>query len=158
MTELINTLKEYLTAERIATISSWIITFASLFTTFRSLTKKTISVDEALTKVNEAVSKAVTTTSQKAMASVTAPIATQVSNITPYLEAITKILALSQDDSTSSKLAVLEVIKGLGGIATVAAEEVEAKINEQIANAEEAEAEKQELLNSLVDNETKGSV
>ena len=115
-------------------------------------TIKNLKVDKALTleKIKEQLSEQLTEKQQEllgnALVQITKPIAEQVANMTPTLETFSKILALSQENTPTSRLAILEL---LSNVKQVDVEIVENAKEEVKAQVEEEEIKKEQTIAEL---------
>ena len=115
-------------------------------------TIKNLKVDKALTleKIKEQLSEQLTEKQQEllgdALFQITKPIAEQVANMTPTLETFSKVLALSQENTPTSRLAILEL---LSNVKQVDVEIVENAKEEVKAQVEEEEIKKEQTIAEL---------
>lgn len=143
-------LKDYFSAETIAVIVSLVSLVIGLLKAVSVI--KNLKVDKALTleKVREELSKQLSNETKEqlntAMVELTKPIAEQVANMTPTLETFSKVLALSQENTPTSRLAILEL---LSNVKQVDVEIVENAKEEVKAQVEEEEIKKEQTIAEL---------
>lgn len=109
---------------------------------------KNLKIDKELTleKVKDLLSKENAETLQKGLEDLVKPMAEQVSNILPVLETFSKVLALSQENTPTSRLAVLELLSGLKQVDVEVVENAKQEIETQV---EQAEIKKEQIIEEL---------
>lgn len=150
---MIELIKEYVTAERVTMVISVITTLLAVVkmaSTMKSLKKsKETSVQEVLTSVQTTIKATATETTNEAIKNVLVPVSEQIARITPVLDTFAKILALSQENTPESRIAILELIKSLGAVAPTiivqAKESIETEAKDEEAKKEETIAKLDEL-------------
>lgn len=114
MNEFWNYVKEYLTPETVTVITTMIMFLVAILRLVSMV--KTLNKQKAMTMENlKDVLKAQNEEEvQKAIISVTTPIIEEVNTIKPYLNTFSKILALSQENTPESRVAILNLIEQMG--------------------------------------------
>jgi len=79
-------------------------------------------------------------------AEITEPLATEINGFKPVLEAFAKVLALSQENTPNSKLAILELLSQMGKVDTQVVEKAK---NEVIKQELEQQEKKEQVLEEL---------
>lgn len=149
---MIDLIKEYVTPERVTMVISVITTLLAVLkmaTTMKSLKKtKETSVQDVLVAMRSEINKVASETTNEAILNVLKPISEQISTILPTLETFSKILALSQENTPESRVAILDLIQQLGSIPTNVVIESKNVIQEQVAVEEK---KKEETITKLED-------
>lgn len=149
---MIDLIKEYVTPERVTMVISVITTLLAVLkmaTTMKSLKKtKETSVQDVLVAMRSEINKVASETTNEAILNVLKPISEQISTILPTLETFSKILALSQENTPESRVAILDLIQQLGSIPTNVIIESKNVIQEQVAVEEK---KKEETITKLED-------
>lgn len=133
-------LKDYFSAETIAMIVSLVSLVIGLLKAISVI--KNLKVDKALTleKVKEELSKQLSDETKeqlgKAMIDLTQPIAEQINSILPTLETFGKVLALSQENTPTSRLAILELLSNTKQVEVKVVEQAKEEIEKQVENEE----------------------
>lgn len=83
---------------------------------------------------------------QKAINEVLTPVLNAVNEINPYLQTFAKILALSQENTPTSRLAILELIENMGRTDIQLIENAKEVVNEEV---KKEEMKKQETIEQL---------
>lgn len=114
MNEFWNYVKEYLTPETVTVITTMIMFLVAILRLVSMV--KTLNKQKAMTMENlKDVLKAQNEEEvQKAIINVTTPIIEEVNTIKPYLNTFSKILALSQENTPESRVAILNLIEQMG--------------------------------------------
>lgn len=145
--EFWNYVKEYFTPQTITVITTvimFLVAILKLISMVKTLNKqKAMTMDNlkvALSKQNELEIK-------KAVVEVTMPIVEQVKAIMPYLITFSKVLALSQENTPESRVAILELLADMGKQDNSALIEAAKGIIEQ--QVEEDKKKKDALIDKL---------
>lgn len=147
MNEFWTYVKEYFTPQTITVITTvimFLVAILKLISMVKTLNKqKAMTMDNlkvALSKQNELEIK-------KAVVEVTMPIVEQVKAIMPYLITFSKVLALSQENTPESRVAILELLADMGKQDNSALIEAAKGIIEQ--QVEEDKKKKDALIDKL---------
>lgn len=89
---------------------------------------------------------------EKAINDVVTPIINTVNEINPYLQTFAKILALSQENTATSRLAILELIEKMGTVDEQTISDAKESVETEVKNEQE---KKQETLAKLESVENK---
>lgn len=108
--------------------------------------QKQTTIEDVAQLVKKTVAETTKEESLKLVNDLIAPITDKVNTITPILTALTKMIALSQENSPESKLAILELVQSLGTVSTKVIEDAKQTIVKQV---EEEKEEKVETINTL---------
>lgn len=114
MTEFWNYIKEYLTPETVTVITTVVMFLVAILKLISNV--KTLNEQKAMTMNNlkTALEEQNTKEIEKAVVEVTMPIVEQINKIMPYLNTFSKILALSQENTPESRVAILNLIEQMG--------------------------------------------
>ena len=148
--------EEYLNADKVAMYMSWVAyigTIIGLAVNIKKL-KKTNNLTlenvrgDVLKELKHVVTEAVTEEVQKFL-----PALTDAQNKTnDVLKIFSKILALSQENSPESRLAILNLIEELGNIGKEVTDAAKQFIEEEVKAIEEHKEEVEEKLNEIIDS------
>lgn len=150
MNEFWEALKGYLTPETITVITTVLLFLVSLLKLVSMV--KTLNKQKAMTMENlkEVLLNALKSQNQeeinKAMVEILNPVLNAVNEINPYLQTFAKILALSQENTPTSRLAILELIENMGKTDTKLIETAKDTVNEEV---KQEEIKKQETIAQL---------
>lgn len=147
--------KEFFTAERVALIMTcvgYIATMLGLVAKIKSLAKEKNLTTE---NVKNAVLDSLDDNIKKEITPYLETLDKGVKSVKEVLEIFAKILALSQDKSNESKLAILELIEKLGTIDSLV-EETKTKVVNDIKEKEEKKAETLEQVEQVIENTDNG--
>jgi hypothetical protein len=146
-------LEKNFTATTITTITSVLTMLAvviKLASYAKSLTKeKNITTEQVK---NEVVSILETTNKEsveKSINELIAPLEEEIGSITPVLNAFAKILALSQENTAESRIAILELIQELGNVSGKIVEKAKAEVEKQVEEETKSQEEKVETLTAI---------
>lgn len=139
-------LQDFFSGETITVIVALISLVIGLLGAINKI--KNLKIDKELTleKVKDLLSKENAETLQKGLEDLVKPMAEQVSNILPVLETFSKVLALSQENTPTSRLAVLELLSGLKQVDAEVVENAKQEIETQV---EQAEIKKEQIIEEL---------
>lgn len=147
-------LSNYLSAETIAQIISVVTMLASIIALVRGLVKtnkqKAMTTQEVCNQVMAALKTTNEETTKEMINKLITPLQTQIEQITPVLNAFAKVLALSQENTPESKLAILELLQSMGTVSNEVIEEAKEVIEEQTATDN---AKKEEEITALTEIE-----
>lgn len=114
MNEIWNYVKEYLTPQTVTVITAvimFLVAIIKLISMVKNLNKqKAMTMDNLKKALEEQNANEIA----KAVVEVTMPIVEQVNKILPYLNTFAKILALSQENTPESRIAILNLIEQMG--------------------------------------------
>lgn len=114
MNEFWNYVKEYLTPQTVTVITTvimFLVAILKLISMVKTLNKqKVMTLDNLKSALEEQNANEIA----KAVVEVTMPIVEQVNKILPYLNTFSKILALSQENTPESRVAILNLIEQMG--------------------------------------------
>ena len=151
-------LEEHFTATTITTITSVLTMLAvvlKLVAYTKSLAKeKQTTADDIKNQVIEILQSTNKESVEKSINELVAPLEKEVGSITPVLNAFAKILALSQENTSESKLAILELIQELGNVSGNVIEKAKEEVNKQ---TEEETKKQEENVEALTQIEQKNS-
>ena len=151
-------LEEHFTAQTITTITSVLTMLAvvlKLVSYTKSLAKdKATTIDEVKNQVVEILQSTNKESVEKSINELVAPLEKEVGSITPVLNAFAKILALSQENTPESRLAILELIQELGNVSGNVVAKAKSEVNKQV---EEEQKEQEEKIDLLTEIETKNT-
>ena len=147
MNEFWNYVKEYFTPQTITVITTVIMFLVAILKLISMV--KTLNKQKAMTMDNLKVilSKQNELEIKKAVVEVTMPIVEQVKAIMPYLITFSKVLALSQENTPESRVAILELLADMGKQDNSALIEAAKGIIEQ--QVEEDKKKKDALIDKL---------
>ncbi len=114
MNEFWNYVKDYLTPQTITVITTVILFLVAILKLISMV--KTLNKQKAMTMDNlkSALEEQNANEIAKAVVEVTMPIVEQINKILPYLNTFSKILALSQENTPESRVAILNLIEQMG--------------------------------------------
>lgn len=114
MNEFWNYVKDYLTPQTITVITTvimFLVAILKLISMVKTLNKqKAMTMDNLKSALEEQNANEIA----KAVVEVTMPIVEQINKILPYLNTFSKILALSQENTPESRVAILNLIEQMG--------------------------------------------
>lgn len=146
-------LSQYFTAETITSILSVLTSLAvviKLALTLRDIAKqKSVSAQEVCDKVTEVLRETNEEEVEKAINELLTPLQSKIDTITPVLNSFAKILALSQENTAESKLAILELLQSIGNVSNEIIEEAKSEVESQKAKEEENKQSQINTLNSI---------
>ena len=153
-------LEKNFTAEMIATIMSVLTSLAVVLKLASSLKdlakKKAMTTEEVCNKVVEILETTNKESVLKSINDIVKPLEDKVGNITPVLNSFSKILALSQENTPESRLAILELIQSIGNISNKVVEDAKNEIVNQIEEEQKENKENIAILESIEEkNNTK---
>lgn len=152
MNEFVEVLKSYLTPQTITTITAvlmFLVSSLKMISTIKTLAKqKSTTIDDVMSALKSQNKEEI----EKAINEVVNPILESVNEITPYLQTFAKILALSQENTATSRLAILELIEKMGTVDSDTLANAKTSIEEEVKTEEE---KKQETLEKLENIENK---
>ena len=158
MNEFLEVLKDYLTPETVTVITTVLLFLVSLLKLVSMV--KTLNKQKAMTMDNlkEVLLNSLKSQNQeeinKAMVEILNPVLNAVNEINPYLQTFAKILALSQENTPESRVAILELIQRLGNNTNGMIETIKETINTQEKEKEEKKKVNDEKLNKIIDDGT----
>lgn len=134
-------MEEHFTAETIATIMSVLTMLGVVLKLCASLKelaqKKAITTEEVCNKVSEILKTTNKESVEKSINDLVKPLEDKVGSITPVLNAFAKVLALSQENTPESRLAILELLQSIGNISDKVIDDAKKEVNSQIKQDEE---------------------
>lgn len=134
-------MEEHFTAETIATIMSVLTMLGVVLKLCASLKelaqKKAITTEEVCNKVSEILQTTNKESVEKSINDLVKPLEDKVGSITPVLNAFAKVLALSQENTPESRLAILELLQSIGNISDKVIDDAKKEVNSQIKQDEE---------------------
>lgn len=146
---------EYLSAEKVAMYMSWVAYIGTIIGLVanvnklkkaNNLTLKNVS-DDVQKKIEEVVGKRVEEESQKFLPAV---IATQ-EKTNDILKIFSKILALSQENTPESRIAILQLIEEIGTAGKEIVENAKEAIKQEVNLTEEHKQEVEEKLDEIIE-------
>lgn len=142
--------KDYFSAETITVISSIVALVIGLLKAISVIKKLKVDKELTLENVKEALSKELSEKTQEqlgqAMVDLTKPITEQLNSILPTLDTFGKVLALSQENTPTSRLAILELLTNTKQVEVQVIEQAKESVEKQV---EEEELKKEETLELL---------
>lgn len=153
-------LEKNFTAEMITTIMSVLTSLAVVLKLASSLKdlakKKAMTTEEVCNKVVEILETTNKESVLKSINEIVKPLEDKVGDITPVLNSFSKILALSQENTPESRLAILELIQSIGNISNKVVEDAKTEIVNQIEEEQKENKENIAILESIEEkNNTK---
>ena len=153
-------LEKNFTAEMITTIMSVLTSLAVVLKLASSLKdlakKKAMTTEEVCNKVVEILETTNKESVLKSINDIVKPLEDKVGDITPVLNSFSKILALSQENTPESRLAILELIQSIGNISNKVVEDAKNEIVNQIEEEQKENKENIAILESIEEkNNTK---
>lgn len=149
-----NWCKEYFTPETITVITTVILLLVALLKLVSVIKKLKKEQHTTLETVEENLKVALTTQNKEelnnAINNVVNPIKKDVEEIKPYLEAFAKILALSQENTPQSRVAILDVLANMGKTDNALLETTRETIQEEVIETEKKKLEKVEKLDKII--------
>lgn len=146
-------LEKNFTAEMITTIMSVLTSLAVVLKLASSLKdlakKKAMTTEEVCNKVVEILETTNKESVLKSINDIVKPLEDKVGDITPVLNSFSKILALSQENTPESRLAILELIQSIGNISNKVVEDAKAEIVNQIEEEQKENKENIAILESI---------
>lgn len=140
--------EKVLTPETMALITLIIGVVASLLKALGSIKALKIKNELTLANVQETLQNALKEQTEqelsKAIEDLTKPLAKEVNNMKPVLDTFAKVLALSQENTPNSKLAILELLSQLGNV-----ELIEEAKQEVVTQEQEKIEKKEQVLEEL---------
>lgn len=134
-------MEEHFTAETIATIMSVLTMLGVVLKLCASMKelaqKKAITTEEVCNKVSEILKTTNKESVEKSINDLVKPLEDKVGSITPVLNAFAKVLALSQENTPESRLAILELLQSIGNISDKVIDDAKKEVNSQIKQDEE---------------------
>lgn len=146
---------EYLSAEKVAMYMSWVAYIGTIIGLVanvnklkkaNNLTLKNVS-DDVQKKIEEVVGKRVEEESQKFLPAV---IATQ-EKTNDILKIFSKILALSQENTPESRIAILQLIEEIGTAGKEIVENAKEAVKQEVELTEEHKQEVEEKLDEIIE-------
>lgn len=150
MNEFINQISQYITPEVITIVVQSLAIITMVFK-FISIAKKTIvdkdiTIKDVCTEVKKVTTEVAKETTSETIKEIVSPLNDKIDTIVPVLETFSKILALSQENTPESRVAILNLIQDLGNVKNVD------KSKETIINQVEVEKARKENLLLELDN------
>lgn len=149
-----NWCKEYFTPETITVITTVILFLVALLKLVSVIVKLKKEQHTTLDVVEANLKTALTTQNKEelnnAINNVVNPIKKDVEEIKPYLEAFAKILALSQENTPQSRVAILDVLANMGKTDNALLETTRETIQEEVIETEKKKLEKVEKLDKII--------
>lgn len=149
-----NWCKEYFTPETITVITTVILFLVALLKLVSVIAKLKKEQHTTLDVVEQNLKVALTTQNKEelknAINNVVNPIKKDVEEIKPYLEAFAKILALSQENTPQSRVAILDVLANMGKTDNALLETTRETIQEEVIETEKKKLEKVEKLDKII--------
>lgn len=150
-------LKQWLTPQTVTTITTvvmFLVALLRLLSSVKTLNKQKVMTLENVRKdLLGALQSQNALELQKAIEQVTMPIAEAVVKIKPYLDTFTKVLALSQENTPQSRLAILELLSQMGKqeIVVNAIQVVQQEIKQEEEKQENLVTELKEVIEKPVE-------
>jgi len=145
--------KDYFSAETITVISSIIALVIGLLKAIGTIKKLKIDKELTLENVRDELKKQLGDETQeqinKALVEITKPIAEQVNSIIPTLGTFGKVLALSQENTPTSRLAILELLTNTNQVEVQVVEQAKESVEKQVEEEELKKEEQIELLEKI---------
>ena len=146
-------LEEHFTATTITTITS-VLTMLAVVIKLASYAKNLAKEKNITTEQvkNEVISILETTNKEsveKSINELIEPLEKEIGSITPVLNAFAKILALSQENTAESRIAILELIQELGNVSGKIVEKAKAEVEKQVEEETKSQEEKVEALTEI---------
>ena len=115
-----------------------------------------MTTEEVCNKVVEILETTNKESVLKSINDIVKPLEDKVGDITPVLNSFSKILALSQENTPESRLAILELIQSIGNISNKVVEDAKNEIVNQIEEEQKENKENIAILESIEEkNNTK---
>lgn len=150
-------LKQWLTPQTITTITTvvtFLVALLRALATIKQLNReKATTLEKVRADLLGALQNQNALELQKAIEQVTMPIAEAVVKIKPYLDTFTKVLALSQENTPQSRLAILELLSQMGKqeIVVNAIQVVQQEIKQEEEKQENLVTELKEVIEKPVE-------
>ena len=142
--------KDYLTPQTITVITTvicFLIALLRLLSSVKTLrTQKAMTLQNVLTELKKYVDMCKDNEIKSAIETIINPLVAKVDSINPVLETFSKILALSQENTPESKIAILNLIQDLGKIDVKVIEQANETIEIQEQEKKEQRAEIEESI------------
>ena len=115
---------------------------------------KSLTTDDVCTKVTEALKTIGSETTNNAILDVVKPIEERVDKMTPILVDFSKILALSQENTPESRIAILDIIEHLGTIGKEITDNSKKVVETEVAVIEEKKEETNKKIDEVIEKVT----
>jgi hypothetical protein len=115
---------------------------------------KALTTDDVCAKVTEALKTIGTETTNNAILDVVKPIEERVDKMTPILVDFSKILALSQENTPESRIAILDIIEHLGTIGKEITDNSKKVVETEVAVIEEKKEETNKKIDEVIEKVT----
>ena len=153
MKEFWELLKTYMTPQTITTITAvlmFLVATLKLVSMVKTLNKqKAMTMENLKAVLLDALKSQNEEEINKAMNEIVKPIAKQVNEMTPVLQTFAKILALSQENTPTSRVAILELLEKTGKTDKELIVEAKQEINNQVITEENKKQETLEKLEAI---------
>lgn len=162
-------LSQYLSPEVIASVISVITAITcvlKLAGALKSLAKeKTLTTQDVCNEVQKTLETTNKEIVEKEINEMIQPLEKEIKQITPTLNAFAKVLALSQENTPESRLAILELLQEIGSVGNEVIEEAKDTIEKEIEENNKSQEETNNTLDTIVsenasesESETEGRV
>lgn len=115
---------------------------------------KALTTDDVCAKVTEALKTIGSETTNNAIIDVVKPIEERVDKMTPILVDFSKILALSQENTPESRIAILDIIEHLGTIGKEITDNSKKVVETEVAVIEEKKEETNKKIDEVIEKVT----
>jgi hypothetical protein len=115
---------------------------------------KSLTTDDVCAKVTEALKTIGSETTNNAILDVVKPIEERVDKMTPILVDFSKILALSQENTPESRIAILDIIEHLGTIGKEITDNSKKVVETEVAVIEEKKEETNKKIDEVIEKVT----
>ena len=115
---------------------------------------KALTTDDVCAKVTEALKTIGSETTNNAILDVVKPIEERVDKMTPILVDFSKILALSQENTPESRIAILDIIEHLGTIGKEITDNSKKVVETEVAVIEEKKEETNKKIDEVIEKVT----
>lgn len=153
MKEFWNTFVSYMTPQTITSITAvmmFLVATLKLISMVKTLNKqKAMTLENVKQVLLDALKSQNQEEVQKAINDVLTPVLKAVNEINPYLQTFAKILALSQENTPTSRLAILELIENMGKTDTQVVDNAKEVVKEEVVKQEEVKNEQLKMLEEI---------
>lgn len=153
MKEFWNTFISYMTPQTITSITAvlmFLVATLKLISMVKTLNKqKAMTLENVKEVLLDALKSQNEEEIDKAINEVLTPVLSAVNEITPYLQTFAKILALSQENTPTSRLAILELIENMGKTDVEIVDNAKECVKIEVEKQENVKQEQLKLLDEI---------
>lgn len=146
-------IQSYFTPEMITAMISIFTALGAVLKVCSSLhelaKKHSMSSEEIYNNVMKAVESGIDGKTKEALNDMILPLQANIKEISPVLQTFAKILALSQENTPQSRIAILELIQTLGQVDTTIVENAKTVVTEEVKTDEKEKNKKVEKLEKI---------